>query len=113
MTILNQTEILTSGIPYWLKLVTDVVICLFILFLLLTLTYARDCNLWPFYGLVVTSGLATICIITSLAYGIFTDNHTGRYRYECTIDDDASFTDILEDYVVIEQRGDLWILEDK
>ena len=41
------------------------------------------------------------------------DIPTGRYRYECTIDDDASFIDIYEKYIVVERRGDLWVLEDK
>jgi len=50
-----------------------------------------------------------------VVYGIVhkEDVPTGCYRYECTIDDDASFTDILEEYDVIEQRGEIWVLEDK
>lgn len=34
-------------------------------------------------------------------------------RYECTIDDTASFIEIMENYDVVGRRGDLWILEDK
>ena len=41
------------------------------------------------------------------------DVPTGRYQYECTIDDGASFTDIMNNYIVVEQRGDIWVLEDK
>ena len=54
MTILNKTEILTSGIPYWLELVTVIVICLFALFFILALTYARFWRLWPVYGCLIT-----------------------------------------------------------
>lgn len=34
-------------------------------------------------------------------------------RYECAIDDTASFIEIMENYDVIDRRGDIWILEDK
>lgn len=113
MTILNKTEILISRIPYWLELVTDIVICLFVLFFILALTYAHFWRLWPVYGCLITMVLGLICLITSLGFSIFTSNHTGRYRYECTIDKTAPFNEIYEKYNVIEQRGDIWILEDK
>jgi hypothetical protein len=38
---------------------------------------------------------------------------TDRYRYECTIDESVSIQDIYDNYEVIEQRGQIWILEDK
>lgn len=38
---------------------------------------------------------------------------TGRYQYECIIDDSVSLKDITEQYDIIEHRGDIWILEDK
>lgn len=34
-------------------------------------------------------------------------------RYECAIDDTASFIEIMENYDVVDRRGDIWILEDK
>lgn len=34
-------------------------------------------------------------------------------RYECTIDDTTSFIEIMENYDVVDRRGDIWILEDK
>lgn len=54
MTILNKTEILTSGIPYWLELVTDIIICLFVLFFVLALIHARFWGLWPVYACFIT-----------------------------------------------------------
>ena len=114
MTILNKTEILTSEIPYWFELVTAIVICLFcFIFFILALTYARFWRLWPVYGCLITGVLVLICLITSLGFSIFTSNHTGRYRYKCTIDKTAPFNEIYEKYNVIEQRGDIWILENK
>ena len=38
---------------------------------------------------------------------------TGRYRYEATIDDSVSITEVYDRYKVVERRGDIWILEDK
>lgn len=34
-------------------------------------------------------------------------------QYECTIDKDVSFVELYEKYNVIEQRGDIWVLEEK
>ena len=38
---------------------------------------------------------------------------TGRYQYEATIDESVSMTEVHEKYKVIEQKGKIWILEDK
>lgn len=34
-------------------------------------------------------------------------------QYECTIDSNVSFVELCEKYDVIEQRGDIWVLEEK
>lgn len=34
-------------------------------------------------------------------------------QYECTIDKNVSFVELYEKYDVIEQRGDIWVLEEK
>lgn len=38
---------------------------------------------------------------------------TGEYRYECIIDDSVSYNEVVENYKIVEQRGDIWVLEDK
>lgn len=38
---------------------------------------------------------------------------TNRKRYEVILDEDISITEIYSKYDVIEQRGKIWILEDK
>ena len=38
---------------------------------------------------------------------------TGKYQYEVTIDENVSFVDLNNKYNVIEQRGDIYVLEDK
>lgn len=34
-------------------------------------------------------------------------------RYECAIDDTTSFNEVMEDYEVVERRGDIWVLREK
>lgn len=41
------------------------------------------------------------------------EKDTGRYQYEVTIDESVSITDVHEKYKVVEQKGKIWILEDK
>lgn len=38
---------------------------------------------------------------------------TGKYQYEVLIDDEASFIEITEKYIVIEQRGEIFVVEEK
>ena len=38
---------------------------------------------------------------------------SGRYQYEAVIQDDVSIQEVYEHYNVIEQKGKIWILEDK
>lgn len=59
---------------------------------------------------------AGICCTLVLAFiiffvGLFTSNPIPRY--ECTIDSNVSFVELYEKYNVIEQRGDIWVLEEK
>ena len=36
-----------------------------------------------------------------------------KTQYECVIDDTTSFNEVMENYEVVEQRGDIWVLRDK
>ena len=38
---------------------------------------------------------------------------TGRNRYEVIFDDDQSIQDVYNKYIVVKQRGKIWVLEDK
>ena len=51
-----------------------------------------------------------LCILLFL---VTRKRESGRNRYECLIDDTASFTEVAENYDIVGQRGNLWILEDK
>ena len=58
----------------------------------------------PFISAVL---IAAICVLLSLVI------KTGEYRYECIIDDSVSYNEVVENYKIVEQRGDIWVLEDK
>lgn len=110
MNILNKTEILKDVTPTWWYVV--LIVSVVALIAMVAIEKKTDSVSLPLaifltiiFGLIWSWGVRPI--VTK------EDVPTGRYRYECTIDDDASFVDIAEKYVVVEQHGDLWILEDK
>lgn len=38
---------------------------------------------------------------------------TGRYKYEVKISDTTTFKEVTDNYKIIDNRGQIWILEDK
>lgn len=117
MTTLNQYEILKNVTPTWWYVV---LVVLTVSVVALTVSVVALIAIEKETG----SNSLLLAIVLTIIFGLIwalgvkpivtkEDIPTGRYRYECTIDDDASFVDIAEKYVVVEQRGDLWILEDK
>lgn len=110
MTILNQYEILENVTPIWWYIGVVVFIISIIAFFAISDKSASSILGWILVAIIFL-GVIWVSVVYEIVHK--EDVSTGRYRYECIIDDDTPFTDILEDYVVIEQRGDLWILEDK
>lgn len=35
------------------------------------------------------------------------------YEYECTIDENVNIKDVYDNYIVVERRGDIWVLREK
>ena len=120
VNILNTTEIL--GHPSYA--INLIYIGLFItiigaIFMIITMiidgmhkfTYKTTVTMAVTSFLTIIVGLIII-IITSI-----TSSQklipTGRCQYEVTIDDTVSFTELNDKYEVVEQRGKIWILEDK
>ena len=104
ITILNTTAV--TGLPTW------ALVLAFVIFFIGAIAFAAsmilDGPVW------VTASSLMIGLIVMIAYGIFNCTvKTGEYRYECTIDDSVSYNEVVENYKIVEQRGDIWILEDK
>jgi len=105
--ILNQTEIMTD--PGWLPWVA--ILGAFAIFILIASILAIWLDL---DGLgIVYSVLIAIAYIFLMA-SIFAETvPSGRYKYEATIDESVNFTELYEQYDIVEQRGEIYILEDK
>lgn len=105
MTIVNQYPVMAERIPAWVIFLTilGITICSYILFLCLS----NQC-----WGAVIIFScfIASFCILLFLGVQ---KQETGRNRYECLIDGTTPFIEVAENYNIVEQRGDLWILEDK
>lgn len=107
ITILNQVEIMET--PVWVCVVVLLSIILIAVTFLTTLITQNK----------VVGAVSAIILLLSLVslvlFGFILDHEepTGRYRYEILIEDEGVFKDIYETYDIIEQRGDIWVLEDK
>lgn len=119
ITILNQTEIMSynSTVELAGRIVVSVGIGLIISSIVwFILAVMSETNVDNKIINILGRCLGIIAIIWGGFAGrviAYDKEPTGRYQYECTIDDSASFNDVMEYYNVIEQRGDIWILEDK
>lgn len=104
ITILNKTAV--TGLPTWVSVLA------FVIFFIGAIVFAVSMVLdGPVY---VTAYSLMIGLIVMFAYGTFKLTvKTGEYRYECIIDDSVSYNEVVENYKIVEQRGDIWVLEDK
>jgi hypothetical protein len=104
ITILNTTAI--TGLPTWVSVLAFVIF--FIGAIVFAVSMILDGPVW------VTASSLMIGLIVMIACGIFKYTvKTGEYRYECTIDDSVSYNEVVENYKIVKQRGDIWVLEDK
>lgn len=107
INILNQTEIMRD--PEWFGWVAA--IGFFVLFVgigvLVTILSHSD-------GTGVCIGLIVAVVYAAILFGIWGQSvPTGRYQYEAKIDESVNFIELYEWYDVVEQRGEIYILEDK
>ena len=110
--ILNKEEILAT--PEWVGLVLTISTVIFIVSIIFALVFlftSHDTASFFFIMIFVCSSI--VCVISNYINDTYNCEPTGRYRYEATIDDSVSITEVYDHYNVIEQRGDIWILEDK
>lgn len=62
----------------------------------------------------VLAGIACLVFIASTIVAVvYEPNYTGRNQYKVLIDDSVSFNEIAENYKIVGQDGDIYILEDK
>lgn len=56
---------------------------------------------------------AISCVVWALLNAIIPGAPTGRYKYEVKISDTTTFKEVTDNYKIIDNRGQIWILEDK
>ena len=103
--ILNKTEIMEM--PGWVG------VTLFIGIILAVISFT--CLILAENSiLIISSGVTMFIGVLMIIFSPIVGNEveTGRYRYEVTIDESVKFSDIYDNYEVIEQRGEIWVLED-
>ena len=107
--ILNIEEI--SAVPEWIDIIIIIAVIVFIISIIIL--FISIYNLWnvSFIVSIITMLISFIFIIVLGANDI--KEPTGKYRYEATIDESVSITEIYDRYKVVDRRGNIWILEDK
>ena len=104
ITILNKTDI--TGLPTWVSVLAFIVFVTGLI--VFAVSMILDGPVW------ITTSSLMISLIVMVACGTFKYTvKTGEYRYECIIDDSVSYNEVVENYKIVEQRGDIWVLEDK
>lgn len=108
ITILNQTEITRHA--YNFKLMGLFALLCIICLIVASELYVSRHEYLPFIFVILC-----LAFFVGLLHQIYSVEEipTGRYKYEVTVDESVRFTDIYEKYEVVEQRGEIWVLEDK
>lgn len=107
MTILNTYMVETPtflGPAMWVPVVAG-----FILGFWLAYSDTETIEMGILSGVLFSLFGALIGCMLSLWFGPFTETP----RYEVTFDDEVSIVEVMEDYNIVEQRGQIFVLEDK
>lgn len=109
MQILNQIPIMEAILSARANLALCItVVVLFVIFLLFASNDTKVSNC-----LTILCAFLFFCVWMGLIVGNCKKKPTGRYKYECLIDDKTPYAEICDKYDVVDRRGEIWILEDK
>ena len=103
MKILNTFEYVEK-VPGWqiaILVVVGLVLIFFEVFFACQKEWGR--SLASAFLALILIGLALLLCSTKIE----------ETRYECAIDDTTSFNEVMENYEVVERRGDIWVLREK
>ena len=103
-TVLNKVAV--TGLPSWVMVSAAVMFIIGAIVLVVSLLAE-----WPVWAAIVPIISAVLIFIICGILNCIVK--TGEYRYECTIDDSVSYNEVVENYKIVKQRGDIWVLEDK
>lgn len=104
ITILNKIAV--TGVPSWVLISAAAILIIGLIVFAISIIAE-----WPTWIAIVSTIIVLliwfICGILNITI------KTGEYQYECIIDDSVPYNKVVENYNIIEQRGDIWVLEDK
>lgn len=104
ITILNKIAV--TGVPSWVLISAAAILIIGLIVFAISIIAE-----WPSWTAIVSTIIVLliwfICGILNITI------KTGEYQYECIIDDSVPYNKVVENYNIIEQRGDIWVLEDK
>ena len=104
ITVLNKIAV--TGVPSWM-MISAIIICM-IGIIVFAIAIISE---WPTWKAIIP---IIIVLLIWFICGIFNITFTtGEYQYECIIDDSVPYNEVVDNYNIIEQRGDIWVLEDK
>lgn len=90
--------------------VITITVCLFV-FAIVTYLYGFiHCN--DRVPIIVSSVLIVMSIVI-LAVALIVSKTCDKTRYEAILDDGYSVQSLYDNYIVVEQRGKIWVLEDR
>ena len=107
MTILNTYTIETPtflGVVMWVPIIIGFIIGFWIVY-----KESESIGLGILSGLSISGVGIFIGYLLSMWIGPFTETK----RYEVVFDDEISIVEVMENYNIIEQRGQIFVLEDK
>lgn len=105
--VLNVVE--RTRLPDWA--IIGILLCIFAMAVFfIELLTGNTTKIMNICGIGLACGLFLTLVFWAVGKGITPDRWM---QYECTIDKNVSFVELYEKYDVIEQRGDIWVLEEK
>ena len=104
ITILNKIAV--TGVPSWVLISAAAILIIGLIVFAISIIAE-----WPTWTAIVS--IIIVLLIWFICGILNITIKTGEYQYECIIDDSVSYNEIVENYNIIEQRGDIWVLEDK
>ena len=101
--ILNQTEIMSTP-SMWKNLVIIAIITSLLSLIFVIVCEEYEWDIARLCGITMLI-LSINCFLIGFVVCICTIDtmHTGRYRYEVTVDDDVTFDEFMDKYDVVEQ----------
>lgn len=109
INVLNTIPIMTN--PLWVNILFILSGILFLTGIIFVITSAHKIS-----DKMLITGFILLAIgfVSLIVCSIYEGSvPTGKYKYEVTIDENVSFTEINSKYNIIEQRGSIYVLEDK